>query len=94
MIAMGVMDAPAKTPERESPEIPADMMPLYAHYRALRFGRCVSDDLVTLIPRDALTYAEIDAYSKLVDWQPTVEDVSVLMDIDAIFESRDLKGGK
>ena len=70
------------------------MMPLYAHYRALRFGRCVSDDIVTLIPRDALTYAEIGAYSKLVDWLPTAEEVSVLMDIDAIFESRDLKGGK
>lgn len=90
---MGVMDAPAKAHERESPEIPADMMPLYAHYRALRFGRCVSDDMVTLIPRDALSYAEIDAYSKLVDWQPTADEVSVLMDIDAIFESRDL-GGK
>ena len=90
---MGVMDAPAKAPERESPEIPVDMMLLYAHYRALRFGRCVSDDLVTLIPRDALSYAEIDAYSKLVDWRPTAEEVSVLMDIDAIFESRDLKGG-
>ena len=94
MIAMGVMDAPAKAPERESPEIPADMMPLYAHYRALRFGRCVSDDLVTLVPRDALSYAEIAEYSKLVDWRPTAEEVSVLMDIDAIFESRDLKGGK
>lgn len=91
---MGVMDAPTKSPERESPELPEDMMQLYAHYRALRFGRCVSDDLVTLIPRDALTYAEIDAYSKLVDWMPTAEEVSVLMDIDAIFESRDLKGGK
>ena len=93
MIAMGVMDAPAEAPERESPEIPADMMPLYAHYRALRFGRCVSDDLVTLIPRDALTYAEIEAYSKLMDWQPTADEISTLMDIDAIFESRDL-GGK
>ena len=90
---MGVMDAPTKAPERESPDIPADMMPLYAHYRALRFGRCVSDDLVTLIPRDALSYAEIDAYSKLVDWQPTADEISTLMDIDAIFESRDL-GGK
>ena len=94
MIAMGVMDEPTKAPERESPELPVEMMPLYAHYRALRFGRCVSDDIVTLIPRDALTYAEIDAYSKLMDWRPTAEEVSVLMDIDAIFESRDLKGGK
>ena len=90
---MGVMDAPTKAHERESPEIPADMMPLYARYRALRFGRCVSDDVVTLIPRDALTYAEIDAYGKLVDWQPTADEISTLMDIDAIFESRDL-GGK
>ena len=88
------MDAPTKSPERESPELSEDMMPLYTHYRALSFGRCVSDDLVTLIPRDALTYGEIDAYSKLVDWLPTTEEVSVLMDIDAIFESRDLKGGK
>lgn len=53
----------------------------------------MSDDLVTLMPRDALTYAEIDAYSKLVDWMPTADEVSVLMDIDAIFESRGL-GGK
>ena len=91
---MGVMDAPAESTERKSPELPVDVMLLYSHYRALRFGRCVSDDLVTLIPRDALTYAEIDAYSKLVDWLPTAEEVSALMDIDAIFESRDLKGGK
>ena len=90
---MGVMDAPAKAPERESPDIPADMMPLYAHYRALRFGRCVNDDMVTLIPRDALTYAEIASYSGLMDWQPTADEISTLMDIDAIFESRDL-GGK
>ena len=90
---MGVMQAPAESTERKSPELPVEMIPLYSHYRALRFGRCVSDDLVTLIPRDELSYAEIAAYSKLVDWQPTADEISTLMDIDAIFESRDL-GGK
>lgn len=84
---MGVIDAPQAV-ERDTPTMHDDMRPIYSHYKQLRFGRAVSDEVITLIPRQPLQYTELESYTRLVDWQPTQLEVDIIMSIDAIFEMR------
>lgn len=88
---MGVIEKPPEQQQRQSPDFPEEMAPLYGHYKRLRFGVCYSADVVTLVPRAALSYTEIESYLRLVNWQPTSSEIETIMDIDAIFEMREVK---
>lgn len=81
---MGVVQA--EPPPRESPEMPAAMLPVYAKYKRIRFGRMIGDEAVTLIPRRPLQFAELAAYSQITGDEITPLEVDVIMSIDAIFE--------
>lgn len=80
---MGVIEAPAVI-ERETPEFPAALAELYGYYRKLRFGRNENK----LIPRDPLSFSEINAYAQLMGETIEPWHTDVIMSIDAIFNSR------
>ncbi len=86
---MGVIGE-AQQKERDTPELPACMIDIYARYKRLRFGLAELDDAFALIPRDPLTHSEIESFSALTHWQPSPSDVDIIMDIDAIFNSREI----
>lgn len=86
---MGVITEAPKA-ERESPDFPDELSVLYGHYKRLRFGVCYGETL-TLVARKPLRYAEIESYSRLINWQPTSSEVEIIMDIDAIFEMREVQ---
>lgn len=82
---MGIIDSIPEN-QRDEPEIPDDMLEIYRHYKNVRFGASISTDLVTLVPREQLTFQEISAYAMLHGWEPTTKDIETLMNIDAIYE--------
>lgn len=84
---MGVIEQ-AESVERESPELPVDMLGVYSYYKRLRFGRAIKDDSIMLVARDALTYTEVKAFSDLQHEQIDSWMIETIMNIDAIFESR------
>lgn len=86
LISMGVIEDTPQPPQRNGPEMPDDMAPLYAKYKRLRFGRKVDADAVTLVPRAALQYAELQAYSQISGDAFTPLEADIIMSIDAIFE--------
>lgn len=87
---MGVIKEAPKS-ERETPEFPEELADVYGHYKRLRFGIFDDGDRLNLMARDPLKYAEVESYARLADWHPTQTDVAIIMDIDAIFESREVK---
>lgn len=87
---MGVISEPEKK-ERERPELPEEFSALFDHYKRLRFGRSIGEDVVTLIPRDPLTYAEIDAYTRSTGAELSPTEIDIIMSLDAIFENREVK---
>ena len=87
---MGIISEPKKK-ERERPELPGEFLELFDHYKRLRFGRSIGEDVVTLIPRDPLTYAEIDAYMRATSAELSPTETDIIMSLDAIFESREVK---
>ena len=90
LIAMGVISEPEKK-ERERPELPEEFSALFDHYKRLRFGCSIGEDVVTLIPRDPLTYAEIDAYMRATSAELSPTEIDIIMSLDAIFENREVK---
>ena len=89
---MGVIAAPEEK-KREAPELPIELADIYYHFKRLRFGRNVGEDVVTLVERRPLQYAEIESYCRLQNWPAMPNEINLIMDMDAIFECRDL-GGK
>ena len=87
---MGVISEPEKK-ERERPELPEEFLELFDHYKRLRFGRSIGEDVVTLIPREPLTYAEIDAYMRATSAELSPTEIDIIMSLDAIFENREVK---
>ena len=88
---MGIISEPKKK-ERERPELPSEFLELFDHYKRLRFGRSIGEDVVTLIPREPLTFSEIAHYAAVMQANMQPWEIDVIMLIDAIFESRDLGG--
>lgn len=84
LVAMGVIEK-APELEREDPELPDS--DLYWRYRRLKFG--IHNN--TLYGRDRLTFGDVESYARLVGWRPNPNEVGILMDIDAIFEAREIK---
>lgn len=84
---MGVLE---NVPEREvkGPELQDDMAHVVDHYRRVKFSFSKTDEDSILTPRKALQFAEIDSYSRLMGAELKPFEVSLLMDIDGIFESR------
>jgi hypothetical protein len=84
---MGVLE---NVPEREvkGPELPDDMAHVVDHYRRVKFSFCHTDGVAVLTPRKALQFAEVDSYVRLTGAELKPFEVSLLMDIDGIFESR------
>ena len=87
---MGVITEPEKK-ERERPELPSEFSALFDHYKRLRFGRSIGEEVVTLIPREPLSYAEIDAYMRSTSAELSPTEIDIIMSLDAIFESREVK---
>lgn len=84
---MGIKPAHEKV-ERDGPEFPDEMLPVYAKYKRLRFGRMVGDDVVTLLARQPLQFTELAAFSQITCEAITPTEASIIMDIDAIFEGQ------
>lgn len=84
---MGVIDK-AESVERESPDLPIDMLGAYSYYKRLRFGRAIKDDSIMLVARDALTYTEVKSFSDLQYEPLEIWMIETIMNIDAIFENR------
>jgi hypothetical protein len=84
---MGIKQAPEKV-EREGPEFPDELLPVYAKYKRLRFGRMVGDDAITLLARQPLQFTELAAFSQITGEPITPTEASIIMDIDAIFEGQ------
>ena len=87
---MGAITEPEKK-ERENPEFPGEFSVLFDHYKRLRFGRSIGEDVVTLIPREPLSYAEVDAYMRSTSAELSPTEIDIIMSLDAIFESREVK---
>lgn len=87
LIAMGIIQK-SESSRRESPDMPDDMWPVYAKYKRIRFGRFAGEDVVTLIPRNPIQFAELAAYSQISGDDITPVEAAIIMDIDALFEGR------
>ena len=86
-MAMGVLkDAPER--EVKGPELPDGMAHVVDHYRRVKFSFSKTEEGAMLTPRKALQFAEIESYDRLMGAELKPFEVSLLMDIDGIFESR------
>ena len=89
---MGVIDE-AKEKERAKPDFPNELLEVYLHFKQLRFGKNIAADKITLIPRKQLQYREIEAYKAATGAQLNTNEVEIIMNIDAIFEMREVNNG-
>ena len=89
---MGLIDD-VKSNVRDSPYFPDEMACVYNHFKRLRFGRAVGEEVVTLIQRGSITYTEIDSYNNALPVKLTHSEVELIMDIDSIFEAREVTHG-
>lgn len=92
LIAMGVIEKPPEN-NRESPTLPGEMIEIYHHFKRLRFGKSIGSDVITLVPRSQLTYSELSCYSKMLTEPLKPIEVDIIMDLDAIFETREVNNG-
>ena len=89
---MGVIKEAPQPEGRAQPDFPDGMESVYSHYKRLKFGRMVADDVVTLMPRDAIGFTDIRSYCRLHDVELSPHEVQIIMDIDALFEGRENVG--
>ena len=86
-MAMGVLkDAPER--EVKGPELPDGMAHVVDHYRRVKFSFSKTEEGAMLTPRKALQFAEVESYTRLMGLVLKPFEVSLIMDIDGIFESR------
>jgi hypothetical protein len=84
---MGVLhDAPVKS--YKGPELPEEMRALLEHYKRVKFSAERGEVAVVLTPRPPLQFSELASYKALMGVDLSPSEISLIMDIDSIFESR------
>lgn len=86
--AMGIVTE-QKELKRDTPKIPESLIYIYEEYRKLKFSIVKKDGSIVLYPRQQLTYAELDSYSRVTQSKLKTWELNLIMDIDAIFEGRE-----
>jgi hypothetical protein len=69
-------------PERETVEIPERMSYLFELYKEIRFS--VTEDN-KLLPRQELTFADLNEYKQAMQFDLSATECSVIMRADAVF---------
>jgi len=85
---MGVIQKPVEK-KRDSKSLPESLRYIYDEYRRIKFAITQKEETMVLYPRAALTYSELDSYFRLSNSNFKPWEISLIMDIDAIFEGRD-----
>jgi hypothetical protein len=69
-------------PERETVEVPERMSYLFELYKEIRFS--VTEDN-KLLPRQELTFADLNEYKQAMQFDLSATECSVIMRADAVF---------
>lgn len=86
---MGQAVSEKKAAPQQAPSCPDDMLFIMDIYKDVKFARRESGNGITLYPRAALSWAELDSYLRVTKSEISPSDARVIMNIDAIFEARE-----